>query len=61
MRVLLVEDDAARFAGALIGLLDKSPADRRALAERADLRGLEWSARLAPLQSILQDAIGSGT
>jgi sugar transferase (PEP-CTERM/EpsH1 system associated) len=59
-RACTVEDDAAKFAGALIGLLDKSPADRRAVAERADLRGLEWSARLSPLPGILRDAIAIG-
>jgi sugar transferase (PEP-CTERM/EpsH1 system associated) len=59
-RACVVEDDAARFAGALIRLLDESPADRRALAERADLQRLEWSAQLAPLLGILRDAAGSG-
>jgi sugar transferase (PEP-CTERM/EpsH1 system associated) len=61
MRACVVEDDAARFAGALIALLDESPADRRAVVERADLHALEWSTQLAPLQGILRDAIGAGT
>lgn len=55
-----VENDAAGFAGALIRFLGASPAERRAIAERADLRGLEWPAQLAPLLGILRDASGSG-
>jgi len=61
MGACVVEDDAARFAGALVALLDESPADRRAVAERADLQALEWSTQLAPLQGILRDAIATGT
>jgi hypothetical protein len=44
------------MSGAIAGLLEQAPADRRALARRADLRSLEWEEQLRPLRSLLEPA-----
>ena len=46
----------AAFAEALVMLLDASPAERRARAERADVNALSWEKRLEPLKDILTNA-----
>jgi glycosyltransferase involved in cell wall biosynthesis len=53
----VVGADAARFAEALIDLLDQPPDERRAIAARAHLQPLTWASQLAPLPSILADAV----
>jgi sugar transferase (PEP-CTERM/EpsH1 system associated) len=45
----LVADDEDTFAGAVLGLLARSPNERRDLARQADLSALEWRTQLAPL------------
>ena len=52
----VVAPDAARFASAVLHLLDCLPAERRAMAERASLAPLAWSGRLASLLGILEAA-----
>ena len=51
-----IAESASGFAEAVIALLGEPPADRRALAARADLAGLGWDERLGPLVQILADA-----
>ena len=46
------------FAAAIVDLLNRSPAERRALAARADLTSLGWRERIAPLFEILDRGIG---
>lgn len=48
--------DAAGFAAAVLGVLDLAPAQRRAMADRADLRSLSWDSQMASLIPIL-DAV----
>lgn len=47
--------DAIGFANAMIRLLNRSPAERRTLAD-IDLSSLSWSAQLAPLIELLRSA-----
>jgi glycosyltransferase involved in cell wall biosynthesis len=49
------------FASAIVDLLNRTPAARRAVAARADLSALGWSERLAPLDDILEEAAGRRT
>jgi hypothetical protein len=49
-------DTVEGMSGAIAGLLEQAPADRRALARRADLRSLEWEEQLRPLRSLLEPA-----
>jgi sugar transferase (PEP-CTERM/EpsH1 system associated) len=51
-----VANDAESFARRVLDYLSLSPAERRARAATADLRGLEWSSTLAPLWTLLKDA-----
>lgn len=53
--------DALAFADAVIDLLNQSPDDRRAVAARADLGDLTWSARLRTLEGILRHARAQAT
>jgi len=48
------------FAAALLDLLQRAPAERRALAARADLAALSWREQCAPLFDILEQAMRSG-
>jgi polysaccharide biosynthesis protein PslH len=48
--------DGEQFAAAVIDLLGQSSVTRRAVAERADLKGLAWENRLNPLRSLLTAA-----
>jgi sugar transferase (PEP-CTERM/EpsH1 system associated) len=48
--------DASEFAAAVLGLLDQGPAERRALADRADVRPLGWDRQLASILPILDAA-----
>jgi len=54
--VCAVADRPGDFAAAVLAMLRHSPEDRRRLMARADLRSLDWNARLAPLWSILSAA-----
>lgn len=45
------------FADGLLELLARTPAERRAMANRADLATLTWPARLAGLSAILERAL----
>lgn len=51
-----VAESASGFADAVIALLGRPPADRRAMAARADLASLGWDERLGSLVQILADA-----
>lgn len=46
------------FADAIVDLLGRSPAERRAIAARADLTSLDWGRRMASLTPILERAAG---
>jgi sugar transferase (PEP-CTERM/EpsH1 system associated) len=46
------------FAGAIVQLLDRTPGERRAMAEAASLMGLSWNRQLAALMGILDEAAG---
>jgi sugar transferase (PEP-CTERM/EpsH1 system associated) len=48
--------DAEQFAAAVVDLLGREPAERRAIAEGANVRALSWDERLAPLLGILERA-----
>ena len=48
--------DAGEFATAVLDLLDRRPAERRAIADRASVASLSWNAQLATLMPILNAA-----
>jgi sugar transferase (PEP-CTERM/EpsH1 system associated) len=52
----LAASDAGEFAAAVLGLLDRDAAERRAMADRADVRSLSWDRQLASLLPILEAA-----
>jgi sugar transferase (PEP-CTERM/EpsH1 system associated) len=52
----LVANTPARFADHIIDLLGRSPAERRAIAESADLSRLTWPRTLETLRPILESA-----
>lgn len=52
----VVADTPRAFADALLALLAKTPAERRALAGTADLAPLRWAAQLTRLVPILREA-----
>lgn len=47
---------AGEFADAIVGALRATPAERRALAEQAQLADLSWDAQLAPMTKLLRSA-----
>lgn len=51
-----VAPDAPTFAATLVALLGRTPTERRAMAGQADLGGLAWSIRLAPIGAALEVA-----
>jgi sugar transferase (PEP-CTERM/EpsH1 system associated) len=53
-----VADSPDTFAAAILDLLHRAPAERRAIAMRADLSALGWREQLAPLFEILEHAVG---
>jgi sugar transferase (PEP-CTERM/EpsH1 system associated) len=59
--VSLVADEPQAFADAVVRLLDMSPAARRALAARASVTDLGWSAALRDVASVLRNAAGGAT
>jgi polysaccharide biosynthesis protein PslH len=59
MRACRVGTDPDTFADAVVTLLALAPADRRAIADRADLQSLRWEDQLAPLTEILHAAVAS--
>jgi sugar transferase (PEP-CTERM/EpsH1 system associated) len=50
-----VANEPEAFASAIIGLLQKYPAERRAIAQAADLSSLGWEAQLSPLVALLEE------
>jgi glycosyltransferase involved in cell wall biosynthesis len=48
--------DPAGFAAAIVRLLQRTPAERLAIAARADLESLSWARRLSPLRGLLEAA-----
>ncbi|MEP7304804.1 MAG: TIGR03087 family PEP-CTERM/XrtA system glycosyltransferase [Acidobacteriota bacterium] len=52
----LTAGDANEFASAVLGLLDRSAAQRRAMANAADVGSLGWASQLAALLPILEAA-----
>jgi sugar transferase (PEP-CTERM/EpsH1 system associated) len=52
----VVASSAPEFAASILSLLNRSPIERRALAERAELETLSWHHRLAPAVEILEAA-----
>jgi glycosyltransferase involved in cell wall biosynthesis len=52
-----VRDSAAGLADAMIDLLERTPVERRMIAERADVASLDWSSRMGPLVAILETAV----
>jgi sugar transferase (PEP-CTERM/EpsH1 system associated) len=53
----VVATDAAGFAAAVLSLLDLRPAERRAMADRADVRSLTWDSQMASLIPILEAVV----
>jgi sugar transferase (PEP-CTERM/EpsH1 system associated) len=53
-------DDADAFARAVIDLLQRSPAERRALAGSGGLAALGWQSSLAPLCDLIESAAARG-
>lgn len=51
-----VANTPARFATHVLDLLARSPAERRAIAQSAELSGLTWSRTLQPLWPIIESA-----
>ena len=51
-----VADTAEAYAAAAVGVLNMTPADRRQLAQSADLAQLGWDAQLRPLHDALASA-----
>lgn len=51
-----VRDEAPAFAEAILDLLGRSPAERRALASRGDVAAIDWPSRMHPLLPLLQEA-----
>ena len=51
-----VAAEPAPFAAAILDLLNLAPAERRAVAMRANLSALTWSERLAPLVEMVEEA-----
>jgi sugar transferase (PEP-CTERM/EpsH1 system associated) len=51
-----VAGETEPFAAAILDLLNRAPAERRAIALRANLSALSWSERLAPLADLLDEA-----
>jgi sugar transferase (PEP-CTERM/EpsH1 system associated) len=54
----LVADSPQSFADAVVDLLAKSGAERRAFAARARLDLMTWAQQLAPLSGVLSEAAG---
>ena len=50
-----VASEPGDFAEAIVRLLQKSPSERRRIAESADLRSLGWESQLAPLLNLLDE------
>jgi hypothetical protein len=55
-----VADTAETFAREILRLLDLAPAERRALAARADVRSFDWDCTLSGLQAIVTEAAEGG-
>jgi sugar transferase (PEP-CTERM/EpsH1 system associated) len=55
----LIGDTPQAFAAALVSMLNRTPAERRAMAS-VDLAGLSWELKLQPLLSLLREAASTG-
>ncbi|HEV8348416.1 MAG TPA: TIGR03087 family PEP-CTERM/XrtA system glycosyltransferase [Vicinamibacterales bacterium] len=53
-----VAGSSEAFAASILDLLRRAPAERRAIAARANLAPLGWNERLAPLLDIVREAAG---
>lgn len=60
LQACTVADTAEAFAAQLVAGLHRTPEARRAVAARADLRGLSWGGCLAPFRELIETAAGSG-
>jgi sugar transferase (PEP-CTERM/EpsH1 system associated) len=58
-RACVAASDAPALADAILRLLARPPAERRALAQEADIRGLAWDQQLAPAGEWLRAAAAS--
>ena len=56
-----IADTAEAFAAEVVGLLNLTPGERRARASRARIDAIDWSATLAPLESIVRNAASAGS
>ncbi len=54
-----VADAADQFAAAIVGLLDRSPDERRAIAGSVDLAGLSWQGPRAQMIDVVRSAATS--
>ena len=54
-----IADSPETFASHVVDLLERSGPERRSIAGSADLSGLSWESRLAPLYQILAEASGA--
>jgi hypothetical protein len=52
----VVGASATELAAQIGGLLSMSPTERRAFANRADMRSLTWDRQLAPFQRLVDEA-----
>ena len=52
----LVRDTPATFADAIVGLLERSPAERATIAARANVSALDWAVKMRALMPILEAA-----
>ena len=53
-----IADSPVAFADAVLALLARTPAERRQLAGRAAIEGLDWTLRLTQIPALLREAIG---
>ena len=53
----VVASEPAAFADAVLELLAKTPAERRAMAARADLSSLDWFGQLNPFLDLIEKAV----
>ena len=52
----LVANNPQAFAAAVLSLLDRTPAERQAMAQSVDLTSLDWTAQLSPFLQLIDAA-----
>lgn len=57
----VVASEPAAFADAIVTMLAKTPAERRAIAARADLSSLDWFGQLNPFLEMIEQAVPGGS